>query len=510
MNCRNEITYITLPCSALTDEQLKACKKLFDENYGKWDEKANKRPGDRIRFPERNYQDYRKLPDAYVALAMHDQEVIGQAFYLRKETEQYDGKLSWVMQLVVHRDYRRKGIAKTLLLSIWGFSSDYMWGLATSNALTIKTLEATTLRKVTPGVMRQHQSAILFLKDSIPFAKDADMILEEGLSVIDTNYPVDQDTIKRNLEKYQEEWQLGELKLGQEWLAFTFRDQPIEHIAPERFEEFFENSEKVVRDAYSRMDPRQQPWAQYADKEIDYLLNVVDANKIQRVYDIGCGIGRHAAELAKHGFRVTGFDYADKILNLAREDNANISGVDFQLADCRELGVLPEPADLITCLYDVIGTFTDDLENEKIIQGITKNVKLGGYIAVSVMNFELTEHIAIHKTLDVRTNPMALFELKAAKIMQKTGDIFNPEHFLLETSTGLIYRKEQFEDDKALSAEYVIRDRRYTKANICALLQKYGFEIIESRYVQAGKWDIPLNAVSSKAKEILVIGRKVN
>lgn len=79
---------------------------------------------------------------------------------------------------------------------------------------------------------------------------------------------------------------------------------------------------------------------------------------------------------------------------------------------------------------------------------------------------------------------------------------------MLETATGIVYRKEQFENEDALSAEYVIRDKRYRRSEICGLLREAGFKILESRYVQAGRWEIPLDACDIKAKEILIIGKK--
>lgn len=94
-----------------------------------------------------------------MALAAIDDKIIGQAFYLRDTFEKND-YISWVLQLVVQEDYRKRGIAKTLLYSIWGFSGDYAWGLATSNALTVKTLEKATFRKVDPKEMLKRSARI--------------------------------------------------------------------------------------------------------------------------------------------------------------------------------------------------------------------------------------------------------------------------------------------------------------------------------------------------------------
>ena len=64
------------------------------------------------------------------------------------------------------------------------------------------------------------------------------------------------------------------------------------------------------------------------------------------------------------------------------------------------------------------------------------------------------------------------------------------------------------ENDGDLSAEYVIRNKRYTKEEMCSLLIKTGFDILEVRYVRAGRWDTPLDARHKNAKEILVFAKK--
>lgn len=109
---------------------------------------------------------------------------------------------------------------------------------------------------------------------------------------------------------------------------------------------------------------------------------------------------------------------------------------------------------------------------------------------------------------NVRRNPNALVKLPPSKIMQKSGNIFNPDYFLLESETGVVYRKEQFENEGDLSAEYVIRDKRFTKAEISKMLIKAGFQILEIRYVRAGRWGESLHSEDLNAKEILIFAQK--
>ena len=84
-------------------------------------------------------------------------------------------------------------------------------------------------------------------------------------------------------------------------------------------------------------------------------------------------------------------------------------------------------------------------------------------------------------------------------------DIFDPDYYLIDSVDGLVYRREQFEDDDDLAAEYIVADRRYTKLQIISLFQSIGFKIIDVRYVQAGHWDKSLEPTDKKAKELSLI-----
>lgn len=499
----SDIRYKTISCQSLTDNELKQCKDLFDAHYGTWGE-GSPRKGKRINFPLRNYEEYRKLKNTFVALAILDDKVIGQAFYLKDIFGKND-QISWVLQLVVHEDHRKQGIAKTLLYSIWGFSGDYAWGLATSNALTVKTLEKATFRKADPKEMLKHSARIVMIKNKVPFAADAKMRLTNEQAILDSGFPVDRDVIAQNLRLYDGKWELGELPIGHEWLAFTFRDQKYS-ISKHDYDEMFRNSEKIINEAYSRMDLPLQSWNKHQEAEVDVILQTLNDPGIHSVIDFGCGNGRHTLEFAQRGYEAIGIDYSDRNIEQINK-NPELFGASFFKDDCRTVD-LRKKADLALCLYDVVGSFVNKSDNLKILKTIRNHLKAKGYLVISVMNLELTKSIAQNIVDDVRSNPNALVRLPPSKIMKTSGNVFNPEFFLLESRTGVVYRKEQFENDGSLSAEYVIRDKRFSKAEICGLLKKAGFDILESRYVQAGKWDTSLKSNDLKAKEVLVFAQK--
>lgn len=149
------ITYLSKPTDKLTDAELEQCSELFSNHYGVYGvEDPKGRCGDHIKMSPSYYKQRYVHENYRVALAFDSDKIVGQAFYIREKLE--EGVYTWVLQLVVHKEYRRKGIAGRLLHSIWGFSNDVAWGLATTNPFTVRTLESSTLRHADPKQIKEH------------------------------------------------------------------------------------------------------------------------------------------------------------------------------------------------------------------------------------------------------------------------------------------------------------------------------------------------------------------
>jgi hypothetical protein len=122
------------------------------------------------------------------------------------------------------------------------------------------------------------------------------------------------------------------------------------------------------------------------------------------------------------------------------------------------------------------------------------------------MNMELTLSIANGKMVDIYEDPEVLLKLRSSTDMQQTGDVFND--FIIDSNSGLVFRKEIFENDNHLSAEYIIRDKRYTLDEISTLVKQGGFTVQIIRPVRAGQWNTELSPTDPKAKEILIVCKK--
>jgi 2-polyprenyl-3-methyl-5-hydroxy-6-metoxy-1,4-benzoquinol methylase len=64
--------------------------------------------------------------------------------------------------------------------------------------------------------------------------------------------------------------------------------------------------------------------------EVDFLEKEFDGDKTKAILDIGCGTGRHAIELARRGYSITGIDLSASQLERARQ-KAKEAGVRIKL-----------------------------------------------------------------------------------------------------------------------------------------------------------------------------------
>ena len=193
--------------------------------------------------------------------------------------------------------------------------------------------------------------------------------------------------------------------------------------------------------------------------EVDFIEKEIGFDKSKRILDIACGTGRHAIELAKRGYHVTGIDLSqsqlDKAIEKAKKENLSI---DFSRADARYLGFKNE-FDLVIIICE--GAFplmeTDEM-NFQILENVGDALKPGGKFILTTLN--------------------ALFPLyhSTEKFLNEHG-LKSHEHYfdpltLRETSTG------EFTDDFGNKKVLKCLERYYMPSEITWYLKSLDFENI--------------------------------
>lgn len=492
------------------DALLGECSSLFGQHYGVWSGVEGDRAGKPVRQSSDRIRELLRSGYARLATARKDGRLIAYAAAVQPYVAGH-GTMSWVTQLVVHADFRQQGIAKRLLFAIWAFSDHFAWGLVTANPYAVRALEKATRRRVLPSRVATGAASLLGGAAEIPYiGPQTDVKCSADISLINTKFFVDHTRVPEMVQQASASapWLLGQLPEGWEWFAFTFRNQQQISLRPDEVEEMLRASDESTAIAYARMRmDKDHNWRKHPQHEVDFVWTNCDLRSSARVLDVGCGDGRHLLALANRGISCVGIDYVEN-----RIEAANKAAIEQNLAahflvrDAREAD-LGETFDCVLCLYDVIGSHADNSQNVRIVDTVVRHLKPGGAALISVMNFELTDHIATQR-FSIAAEPDRLLDLKPSHIMETSGNIFDPNYFIVDPDEQVIYRKEQFASASTLPAEFLVRDRRFRRQEIEDMCRASGLVVLWSRFVRAGRWESALEATDSGAKEILLLCKK--
>ena len=502
----------------MTEGEIESCSGIFSENYGKW---SNAAPAGRAGQPVRLSPDmirsmFVASPDRYVALVYDGDRHIGQVFYLRRPSPWHPGRnITFVLQLVIDRDYRGKRLGLSLLQSVFGLSDDDAWGIFSSNPLTIRALEDATFRHVNVDLVGKKIADGLqeTLSDVLP---NSAWLASYRRGCVNTDYPVEHGENERKIKKAYPNGGFpfadSPLQDKDEWLAITFRSQDPD-VDAETMRKLTETSWTILQDAYSRMPIDSQRWAAYAADEVECLFARGVVHPGDWVLDLGCGTGRHAVELTRRGCIVHGVDFARGLLAQAQSLCRDVPALTFEEGDARFYRSRVR-YDVVLCVYDVIGSSIDPQDAARVVKTISSALKPGGIAVVSVMNLALTQKRcgrAENRFDDILSQKdfAKLMRLPSSSTMQSSGDVFKGQLILLNPKTGVAYRRELFEPENGngLKVEYVVPDRRFTQESLRHLMGN-GFVERFSACVCAGHWDQKLNPTDSHAKEVLGVFEK--
>jgi SAM-dependent methyltransferase len=103
-----------------------------------------------------------------------------------------------------------------------------------------------------------------------------------------------------------------------------------------------------------------------------------------RVLDLACGPGRHAAELERLGGQVVGFDLSRAMLRRARER----TGARLIRGDMRALPFREGSFALAVNLFTSFGYFLDDAEHRLVVRQVAAALAPGGQFVLDYLNAE--------------------------------------------------------------------------------------------------------------------------
>lgn len=232
-------------------------------------------------------------------------------------------------------------------------------------------------------------------------------------------------------------------------------------------------------------------------RQVAFMKNIFVRKRVRKILDLGCGYGRHTVLLALAGYDVTGIDYSDFFIKLAKKEAAKQKAdVVWIKQDMRKLD-FRNMFDAVINMYTTFGYFADEAGNNNVLKNISRSLKSGG-----IFLFDLTNTMRLMTRL-----------LCKGDVIPKTGSlIFNRN---IKLSNGLhITLKQEIdsitmrwiitrtwrENDKKYSHQSNIR--LYFLPEITHLLEENGLEVTRV-------WgDFDGSKYTSRSKRMLILAKK--
>ncbi len=144
------------------------------------------------------------------------------------------------------------------------------------------------------------------------------------------------------------------------------------------YEELFEN----YAEGYDR-----ETFTQGTAQEADFIEQEIGRNRSLRILDAGCGTGRHAVELAKRGYAVTGIDLSEALLSKAKRKAADAGvHITFLRQDARSLQFSNEFDVAIMICEGAFPLMETDEMNFEILKGVRRALKSPGRLIFTTLN----------------------------------------------------------------------------------------------------------------------------
>ena len=198
--------------------------------------------------------------------------------------------------------------------------------------------------------------------------------------------------------------------------------------------------------------------------ECDFIEMELDFNKSSKIIDVGCGTGRHAIELTKRGYNVTGVDLSEaqiiKAQEKAQTENLNI---DFRVHDARNL---PFDKDFDVAIMLCEGGFplmeTDEM-NYDILKNVSQALKPKAKFIFTTLNGLFPIRNSINDFHATDNN------VEGAQYISETFDLM----------TFRDYNTTSFTDDDGVEHNLECNERYYIPSEISWLMKTLSFSKID-------------------------------
>ncbi len=218
-------------------------------------------------------------------------------------------------------------------------------------------------------------------------------------------------------------------------------------------------------------------------EEVDFVLEELRLPPSSCILDVGCGTGRHAVELARRGYQLTGVDISSGMLAEA-EKAAREAGVVVELihADATQF-TSDKLFDAAICLcegaFSLLGSQDDPIEHDlAILRHIHAALGPGARFILTTLNAcRVIRQVIQEDVQNGRFDPVTMVEVSTVECDTPQGK-------------------------KSL----LVRERSYVPTELVMLLRQAGFEVEHIWGGTAGNWG--RRKIYLDEMEVMVVARK--
>jgi SAM-dependent methyltransferase len=141
-------------------------------------------------------------------------------------------------------------------------------------------------------------------------------------------------------------------------------------------------------------------------KEADFISDIIgELGSGSRLLELGCGTGKHARLLSEKGYKVTGVDLSETMLEVARKSSG--SDISYVCGDIRDFSLEAEGKfDVVIAMFDVVSYLPTNSDIRQMLNNVSQYLKKGGVLIFDAWHGPAVLHLRPYTRIGRWNNDM--------------------------------------------------------------------------------------------------------